>query len=173
VSEALKRIIIKIIIFIAQIIIFFILRLWIIIKIIIFWTQIIIFFIWILWVIIKIITFITQIIIFLDEYFELYIYIHTQIIIFLDEYFELYIYIHTQIIIFLRWILWIIKNNNIYNTNNYISKPKTKELWVLTKDPRDLGPDARPKRNGSWPGPWAVGPNAGHNNIGSWRKTQG
>jgi hypothetical protein len=155
VSEALKRIIIKIIIFIAQIIIFFILRLWIIIKIIIFWTQIIIFFIWILWVIIKIITFITQIIIFLDEYFELYI------------------YIHTQIIIFLRWILWIIKNNNIYNTNNYISKPKTKELWVLTKDPRDLGPDARPKRNGSWPGPWAVGPDAGHNNIGSWRKTQG
>jgi hypothetical protein len=155
VSEALKRIIIKIIIFIAQIIIFFILRLWIIIKIIIFWTQIIIFFIWILWVIIKIITFITQIIIFLDEYFELYI------------------YIHTQIIIFLRWILWIIKNSNIYNTNNYISKPKTKELWVLTKDPRDLGPDARPKRNGSWPGPWAVGPHAGHNNIGSWRKTQG
>jgi len=55
VSEALKRIIIKIIIFIAQIIIFFILRLWIIIKIIIFWTQIIIF---------------------LEEYFELYIYIY-------------------------------------------------------------------------------------------------
>jgi hypothetical protein len=44
VSGAPKRIIIKIIIFIAQIIIFFILIPWIIIKIIIFITQIIIYF---------------------------------------------------------------------------------------------------------------------------------
>ena len=66
VSGASKRIIIKIIIFIAQIIIFFILIL-IIIKIIIFQTQIIIFLIWILWVIIKIIIFITQTIILINS----------------------------------------------------------------------------------------------------------
>ena len=41
------------------------------------------------------------------------------------------------------------KNNNIYNTNNYINKSKTQESWVLTKDPRDLGPDTRPTQNGS------------------------
>jgi hypothetical protein len=113
VSGAPKRTIIKIIIFIAQIIIFFILIPWIIIKIIIFCTQIIIFLIWILWVIIKIIIFITQIII----YFEMN-------------------------------TLNYKKNNNIYNTNNYINKPKTQEPWVLTKDPIDLGPDAKPKWNG-------------------------
>jgi len=59
-SGAPKRIIIKIIIFIAQIIIFFILILWIIIKIIIFITQIIIFLRWILWFIRKILIFIIQ-----------------------------------------------------------------------------------------------------------------
>jgi len=59
-SGAPKRIIIKIIIFIAQIIIFFILILWIIIKIIIFITQIIIFLRWILWFIRKILIFTIQ-----------------------------------------------------------------------------------------------------------------
>ena len=39
------------------------------------------------------------------------------------------------------------KNYNIFNTNNYINKPKTQELWLLTKDLEDLGIDARPKRN--------------------------
>jgi hypothetical protein len=38
------------------------------------------------------------------------------------------------------------KNNNIYNTNNYINKPKTQEPWVLAKDPRGLGLNAGPKR---------------------------
>jgi hypothetical protein len=71
VSEPSKWIIIKIKIFITQIIIVLILILWFIIKIIIFRTQIIILFIWILWIIIKIIIFRTQIIIFLYEYFEL------------------------------------------------------------------------------------------------------
>ena len=55
------------------------------------------------------------------------------------------------------------KNNKIYNTNNYINKLKTQEPWVLRKDPRDLGPDARPKRNGSWLGPIS---------SGFWRRTQ-
>jgi hypothetical protein len=41
------------------------------------------------------------------------------------------------------------KNNNIYNTNNYINKPNTQEPWVLAKDPRGLGPDAGPKTIGS------------------------
>jgi hypothetical protein len=44
------------------------------------------------------------------------------------------------------------KNNNIYNTNNYINKSKTQEPCVLTKDPRDLGPDTRLTQNGSWLG---------------------
>jgi len=30
------------------------------------------------------------------------------------------------------------KNNNIYNTNNYINKPKTQEPWVLTQDPSEM-----------------------------------
>jgi hypothetical protein len=55
------------------------------------------------------------------------------------------------------------KNNNIYNINNYINKPKTQdkgpkvhgsgqrtqEDWVSTQDPGDLGLDAWPNSIGS------------------------
>jgi hypothetical protein len=138
-----KRIIIKIIIFIAQVIIFLIWILWVIIKIIIFWTHYNIFD-RILWVIIKIIIFITQIII----CFIWILWFIRKIIIFIQ-----------LIILFFRWILWIIRKIIIFITQIIIlinSKPKrigswrrTQKTWVLTQDPSEMGPDARPMSSGS------------------------
>ena len=34
------------------------------------------------------------------------------------------------------------KNNNIYNTNNYINKPNTQQNWVPMQDPSEMSPDA-------------------------------
>jgi len=49
------------------------------------------------------------------------------------------------------------KNNNIYNTNNYINKPKnlgswqrTQETCVPIQDPSEKAPVAGLKSNGSW-----------------------
>ena len=68
------------------------------------------------------------------------------------------------------------KNNNIYNTNNYIKKPKNiyntnnnifdmntlnykknNNIYNTTQDRRTLGPDAGPKSIGSFIGPYAIG----------------